>query len=86
LQRGNQILLSSESPSSVAVHLNDNEMEEACNTETAARIVLFTGKPPVRVLLDGKELSGNTFRFNRLDGTISLDIPSRQHELKIMFR
>ncbi len=86
LQRGNQILLSSESPSSVAVHLNDNEMEVACNTETAARIVLFTGKPPVRVLLDGKELSGNTFRFNRLDGTISLDIPSRQHELKIMFR
>jgi hypothetical protein len=86
LRRGNQILFSSESPTSVAIHLNDDEMEMACNTERATKITLFTGKLPMRVLLDGKELSGNTFRFNRLDGTISLDIPGRQHDLKIMFR
>lgn len=86
LRRGNQILFSSELPSSIAVHLNNNEMDVACNTETAARITLVAGKQPVRVLLDGKELSGNAFRFNRLDGTISLDIPRRLHELKIMFR
>jgi hypothetical protein len=47
---------------------------------------LFAGKPPMRVLLDGKELSVNSFQFNRLDGTISLEIPGRQHDLKIMFR
>ncbi|HEY2972182.1 MAG TPA: heparinase II/III family protein [Pyrinomonadaceae bacterium] len=86
LRRGNQTLFSSESPSSVAVQFNGNQMEVACSAETTARITLFAGKQPLRVLLDGKELSASAFRFNRSDGTISLDIPSRQHELKIMFR
>ncbi len=86
LRRGNQVLFSSESPTSVAVNFNANEIEVACNAETAVRVTLFVGKPPVRVLLDDKELSANAFSFNRTAGTISLDIPSGQHDLKILFR
>ncbi|MGI9166451.1 MAG: heparinase II/III domain-containing protein [Pyrinomonadaceae bacterium] len=86
LRRGNQILFSSESPTSVAVNLNANEIEVACNAETATKLTLFIGKNPVRVLLDGKELSANAFGFNRTDGTLSLEIPSGQHDLKIKFR
>jgi hypothetical protein len=86
LRRGNQILFSSETPTSVAVNFKANEIEAVCSAETAATITLFVGKNPARVLLDGKELNPNTFSFNRTEGTISLDIPSRQHDLKIMFR
>jgi hypothetical protein len=86
LRRGNQVLFSSESPTSVAVSFNANEVEVACNAETAARVTLFVGKAPIRVLLDGKDLSANAFSFNRTAGTISLDIPSGQHDLKILFR
>ena len=86
LRRGNQILFSSRSPTSVAANFNANEIEVACNAETATRITLFVGTNPVRVLLDGKDLSAKAFSFNRTDGTISLDIPSSQHTLKIMFR
>jgi len=45
---------------------------------------LFVGKKPVRVLLDGKELSANAFNFNRADGTISLNVPAEQHEIQIL--
>ncbi|MGH9960945.1 MAG: hypothetical protein ACREBC_28145, partial [Pyrinomonadaceae bacterium] len=86
LRRGNQILFSSESPRSVAVNFKANEIDMACTAETAAKITLFVGKEPGRVLLDGKNLSASAFSFNRTDKTISLDIPSGQHDLKIVFR
>ncbi|HUE82644.1 MAG TPA: heparinase II/III family protein [Pyrinomonadaceae bacterium] len=86
LRRGKQILFSSESPTSIAVNINANEIEAACSAETGTTFTLFVGKIPVRVLLDGKELSANAFSFNRTDGTISLGIPSGQHDLKISFR
>lgn len=85
LRRGKQILFSSESPASVAADFNANEMTAVCNAETASKITLFIGKTPVRVLLDEKEVSANAFSFNRAEGMISLDIPGRQHVLKIMF-
>jgi hypothetical protein len=86
MRRGNQILFSSESPTNVAVNFNDNEMEVALNAEKAARITLFVGKAPFRVLLDGKDVSAKAFSFNRSDSTMSLNIPSGQHDLKILFR
>ncbi|MGI9069382.1 MAG: heparinase II/III domain-containing protein [Pyrinomonadaceae bacterium] len=86
LRRGNQVLFSSESPTSVAANFKANEIEVACNAEMAAKITLFVGKTTVRVFLDGKELSANAFSSNRTAGTISLDIPSGQHDLKIVFR
>lgn len=86
LRRGNQILFSSSSPVSVAVNINRTEIDVVCNAEAATRITLFVGKTPARVLLDGKELSANAFSSNRAEGTMSLDIPNNQHELKIIFR
>lgn len=86
LRRGNQILFLSEFPMSVAAKFNVNEVEVVCNSETAGRITLFVGKIPVRVLLDGKEFSANAFSYKRTDGTISFDLPSRQHNVKVMFR
>ncbi|MDQ3750570.1 MAG: heparinase II/III family protein, partial [Acidobacteriota bacterium] len=86
LRRGSQILFSSEQPASVAVNFNAGEIEAVCNAETATKINLFVGENPVRVLLDGKELSANAFSFNRAAGTISLTVPAGQHQLLITKR
>jgi hypothetical protein len=84
LQRGSQNLFSSDVPASVAVSYNNNEIETVCNTQQAAKIVLFAGKNPVRILLDGRELDSKTISFNRTAGTISINIPAGQHEVKIV--
>ncbi len=86
LRRGEQVLFSSVSPASVAVKLNADEIDVVCNSSSATRITLSVGKQPVRLLLDGKDVSANGFSFNRTDGTISFEMPGRQHELKIMLR
>lgn len=83
LRRGSQILFSSESPTNVAVKFNAGEIKAVCNAETATKITLFVGKNPVRILLDGENLSANAVSFNRADGTISLTVPARQHQLII---
>jgi hypothetical protein len=85
LRRGNRSLFSSDFPMSVAARFND-EIEVTAHSETATRITLFVGQIPVRIWLDGKELSANAFSFNRTDGTISLAIPRGQHNLKISAR
>lgn len=86
LRRGNQVMFSSAVPTSVAANFHADEIEVVCNAETKAKVTLFVGKAPVRILLDGNTLGANAFNFNRTDGTISLDIPGGQHDLRIMFR
>ncbi|HKO99118.1 MAG TPA: heparinase II/III family protein [Pyrinomonadaceae bacterium] len=86
LRRGDQTLFSSASPASIALNFSAAEVDVVCNLPSAARISLYVGKKPVRILLDGKEISANAFSFNSTDGTISLEMPGGQHELKIMFR
>lgn len=85
VRRGNQVLFSSESPMSIVANFGGNGIEVVGNAETGTRITLFVGKKPVRVLLDGKEISATAFSFNRTEGTLSLVIPSGQHDVKIMF-
>lgn len=86
LMRGKQTLFSSESPTSIAVYFKPNQIEVACNAGTSAKIILFVGNAPVRVVLDDKELKANAFSYNPTNGTISLVIPSDEHGVKIMFR
>jgi hypothetical protein len=87
LRRGKQLLFSSQSPASVALNFNENEIEVVYNAETASKITLFIGKKPARILLDDRGISANAVSFNSADGTISLNIPgSGQHVLKIIFR
>ena len=84
LRRGSQVLFLSDFTASAAVNYDSNEIEAVCNADRAAKIVLFSGKNPARVLLDGKELAANVFSFNRADGTISLNIPAGRREIKIV--
>jgi hypothetical protein len=86
LRRGGQVLYSSELPANIAVNFNVNEIEAVYNANAATKASLFVGKNPVRVLLDGKNLSAEAFSFNRADNTISLNILAGQHDLKIMFQ
>jgi len=83
LRRGGQVLFSSDVFANVAVNYNLNEIHTAYNAERAAKIVLFTGKSPACVLLDGKQLDASAFGFNSSEGTISLSLPAGQHEIKI---
>lgn len=86
LRRGNQVLFTSDVPASIAVNFNADKIEAVCNTNGAAKIVLFVGRNPVRVLLDARELKANEYSFNRADNTISLNVSAGQHDLKIMIR
>jgi hypothetical protein len=86
LRRGNRIMFLSESPTSIAVNFNINEIDAVCSAERAAQITLYVGKNPARVLLDDKELGATALSFHRADGTITLSIPAGQHVLKILSR
>ena len=85
VQRGNQIVFSSEPSTSAAINFRPGELEVACNAETAARITVHVGKEPRRVFLDGKDLNANAFKFNRTDSTISFNLPSGEHSVKFTF-
>jgi len=86
LRRGNQTLFSSESPISVGAKFGTNEVEIIGNAQAATRTTFYVGKNPVRVLLDGKDVSSTAFNFNRNEGTLTLVIPSGQHSVTITFR
>lgn len=86
LRRGNQILFSSELPASAAMNFKADDVDVVCSSPSATRITLYVGRRPVRITLGGKDVSGNAFSFNGSDGTISLEMPRGQHDLKILFR
>jgi hypothetical protein len=86
LRRGNQVLLSSDTPISIAAKFNDIDIDVVAHTDKSARVTLFVGKSPIHVLLDGKDLGSNGFTFNRMDRTIGLIIPDGHHNLKITVR
>ena len=86
LRRGNQTLFFSASPVSVAANFKGNETEVVCSAETSATISLYVGQDPARVVLDGKELSPRAFKFDRTQGTITVDVTGGQHELRIILR
>lgn len=86
LIRGKQVLFKSEIPASAAVNYDAKQTEAVFNVDAATKISLFIGENPSRVLLDGKELSAKAFSFNRADGTLSITVPSGQHQLVITKR
>lgn len=86
LQRGNQVLFSSKTPLTVAANYKADEVEVVCNAEARTTISLFAGKNPVRVLLGGQPVRPSALSFNLTNGTISLEVPKGQNDLRIMFR
>ena len=71
---------------SIAVNVLEDGLMVASNAEKAATVTLFIRNSPMKVVIDGKDLSAGGFRFNATDGTISLTMPAGQHDLKILFR
>lgn len=86
LSRGERVLFSSESPVNLCARFDESEAEASINTRTTARVTLFLGKSPSAVLLDGANLDASQFSFNSSQGTISLNVPGGQHQLKIRLR
>lgn len=85
LRRGDRILFSSEAPLSVAANSKENEIQVVCNADKATRFSLFIGKSPLRVQLDGNDLTATAFTFNSAEETISLDVARGQHDVRIIF-
>jgi hypothetical protein len=83
LTRGGRTLFTSEARVSFAANYHANAVEVACHATSQAKIQLFVGAEPVRVLLDGREVSA---RYDRDGATISLTVPAGQHQLKIALK
>jgi hypothetical protein len=80
LTRGGDALFASDNPASVAANYQGNAVEVACYVSSEARIQLFVGAEPARVLLDGHEL---TAHYDRKSKGISLTVPAGRHQLRI---
>jgi hypothetical protein len=65
---------------SIAANYNVNGVEVAYHSVRQAKLQLFVGANPVRVLIDGGEVSA---RYDRGGATISLAVPAGQHQMKI---
>jgi len=78
-----RFIFSSENPASVAASYSANNIDVALYAQTAIKMQVFVGAAPVRVLIDGSEVSPS---FNRTDGTISINVHAGEHDLKISLR
>jgi len=78
--RGGRALFASDSAASVAANYNANAIDVACYSASQAKIQLFAGAKPVRVLLDGRELRAH---YDRDSMALSLTMPAGQHQLRI---
>jgi hypothetical protein len=76
-------LFRSETAASLAASYSENAIEAACDLATPATLQLFTGANPTQVLLDGREVKTS---FNRAEGTISINLSTGRHALKITRR
>ena len=83
LKRDGRALFASDNVASIAANYNANAVEVACHAASQSKIQLFVGAKPMRVLLDGREVSA---RYDRDGATISLTVPAGQRQLKIALK
>ena len=76
-------LFSSEKPVNVAINYRPDRVDAAVNAKTGTRIVLYVGARPVRVLLDGNPIAARTFSLDPSAGTITINVPAGQHEIRM---
>jgi hypothetical protein len=81
--QGGRVFFASDNPASVAASYNAYNLDASFHLATAAKIRLFVGAKPMRVMIDGRETNAN---FNSSEGTITIGVPAGQHGLKIMLR
>jgi hypothetical protein len=82
-KQSDRLYFASENPASIAASYGANGIDLAAYAATATKIRIFVGANPVRVTTDGREADSS---FNRTDGTISINLPAGQHDLKITLR
>jgi hypothetical protein len=78
--RARRRVFASDKAASVAANYTVDFIEAACSVAAQTKLQLFTGAKPSRVLLDGREA---LMSYNQAETTISLTVPSGQHQLKI---
>jgi hypothetical protein len=81
--RGGRALFASDGAASVAANYNANAVDVAYQAASRANLQLFVGVRPVRVLLDGHEVSAH---YDREHIMISLTVPAGHHQLKIVLQ
>jgi len=78
-----KIFLTAEKPVSLAANYDENGVNAAAYAAAAANVRLYVGANPVRVLLDGREVTPD---LKQTDGTISINLPAGQHNLQIVLK
>ncbi|MBA3631877.1 MAG: heparinase II/III family protein [Acidobacteria bacterium] len=78
-----RVLFASETPASAAISYNANSIDVASYAATATKMQIFVGTNPLRVMIDGRPVKAN---FRSGDGTISVNLPAGQHDLKIVLK
>jgi len=78
-----RVLFASETPASAAISYNANSIDVASYALNATKMQIFIGANPLRVMIDGRQVKAN---FKGGDGTISVNLPAGQHDLKIVLK
>jgi len=81
----NRNIFASNVLANVAVRFRADQIHFSCQVNADAKITLFTGKAPDRVLVDELQLKQNAFSFDERTKLLSLRIPAGRHEVKILF-
>ena len=81
----NRNIFASNVLANVAVRFRADQIDFSCQVNADAKITLFTGKAPDRVLVDELQLKQNAFSFDERTKLLSLRIPAGRHEVKILF-
>lgn len=86
VSRSGRQLFSSDKPASFAAHFDAEKVQAKVSATGATQIRLFTGAAPVKVQLDGRDLTRASTNYVNSDGMISLLVPAGQHELVFALR
>jgi hypothetical protein len=81
--RAGRRMFASDNAASIAMNYNADTVEAACFVAVQAKLHLFTGAKPARVLLDDGEAP---MSYDQAEAAVSLTVPAGRHQLKIELR
>ena len=83
---GGRVFLVSERPISLAADYGASVVKVATSAPTQTKIQLFIAASPANVLLDGRALATQSWRFDLTGEMLSITVPAGQHQVTIMRR
>ncbi|MDQ3173956.1 MAG: heparinase II/III-family protein, partial [Acidobacteriota bacterium] len=86
VSRSGRQLFRSDKPASFAAHFDVEKVQANVSATGATQIRLFTGVPPAKVQIDGRDLAQASTNYISSEGMISLLVPAGQHELVFALR